>query len=80
MLLLPYLDLPSIALTSEYSGQLGHGDENYQLITYQLTPKLIKSLEGVKIVSAAAGFFNSLVISEEGEVFSFGSGGNGVTL
>ena len=59
------------------TGQLGHGDENFQMITYQLTPKLIASLQGVKIVSAAAGFFNSLLIADDGRVFSFGSGGNG---
>lgn len=60
-----------------HTGQLGHGDENFQMITYQLTPKLIASLQGVKIVSAAAGFFNSLLIADDGRVFSFGSGGNG---
>jgi alpha-tubulin suppressor-like RCC1 family protein len=60
-----------------HTGQLGHGDENFQMITYQLTPKLIASLQGVKIVAAAAGFFNSLLIADDGRVFSFGSGGNG---
>jgi len=60
-----------------HTGQLGHGEENTQLITYQLTPKRVRSIQGIKIVSAAAGFFNSLLVSDDGQLFTFGSGGNG---
>ena len=53
-------------------GQLGHGDEEDQL-----EPKVIESLSGVRVVAIAAGFSHSMVLTEEGEVLSFGVGWHG---
>jgi alpha-tubulin suppressor-like RCC1 family protein len=51
------------------SGRLGHGDEQIQL-----TPKVIEALAGVKVREVAAGAGYSLVLSEDGVVYSFGDG------
>eukprot|EP01156_Anaeramoeba_ignava_P022563 Anaeramoba_ignava/c20794_g3_i2.p1 GENE.c20794_g3_i2~~c20794_g3_i2.p1 ORF type:complete len:859 (-),score=337.64 c20794_g3_i2:45-2471(-) len=49
-------------------GQLGHGDyEN------DSKPKLIQKLKNNQIKSVSAGDFHSLVLSENGEIFSWGS-------
>jgi alpha-tubulin suppressor-like RCC1 family protein len=55
-------------------GRLGHGDE--QSVS---TPKRIESdaLLGYRIVQVAAGASHSLLLTESGDVFSFGHGGAG---
>eukprot|EP00966_Prymnesium_polylepis_P056845 1315798-Prymnesium_polylepis.2 len=55
-----------------HSGQLGHGDD-----TYQLTPKVIEALAGVKVRAVAGGDYHSLVLNEEGVVYSFGNAWHG---
>jgi len=52
--------------------QLGHG--GYQ---NELVPRLIRALSGKKVVSAEAGSDHTAVWTEEGELFTFGSGGFG---
>jgi alpha-tubulin suppressor-like RCC1 family protein len=53
-------------------GSLGHGDEEQQLV-----PKLIEMMRGKKVVQVSAGGLHNLVLTERGEVYSFGSGGHG---
>ena len=53
-------------------GLLGHGDEQHQL-----WPKLVESLGRGKVVQASAGYEHSLVVTEEGKLYSFGFGGAG---
>ncbi|XP_063244096.1 E3 ubiquitin-protein ligase HERC2 isoform X2 [Bacillus rossius redtenbacheri] len=52
-------------------GRLGHGDN----IT-QLKPKLVKALLGIRVVQAACGSRDAqtLALSDEGQVFSWGDG------
>jgi len=63
-------------------GQLGHGDEEesesecWEGIK-QLVPKVIEALRGVRVVAIAAGTWHSMVLTDEGEVLSFGEGENG---
>jgi alpha-tubulin suppressor-like RCC1 family protein len=56
------------------SGQLGHGDT-----TDQLSPKRVisESLEVERVVQIAAGDCHSLLLTESGQVFTFGSGSEG---
>jgi alpha-tubulin suppressor-like RCC1 family protein len=53
-------------------GRLGHGDQRTQMI-----PRPVLSLSGVRIVKVAAGAHHSLVLSDQGNVFSFGVGIDG---
>ena len=53
-------------------GRLGHGNEEKQLV-----PKVIEALRGVRVVAIAAGCYHSMVLTDEGEVLSFGRGGYG---
>ena len=55
-------------------GQLGHGNTNHQFV-----PKMMEapSLDGKKIVGAAAGCMHSLLLTNQGEIFSFGTGAFG---
>lgn len=53
-------------------GQLGHGDRNDIGI-----PRLIDSLEGVKVIGGAGGGAHTLLRTAEGKVFAFGRGRNG---
>jgi len=53
-------------------GQLGHGELNHELV-----PRLVDTLVGKKVVSAAAADAHTVVTTETGEVFSFGHGGYG---
>ena len=53
-------------------GQLGHGDEQNQLL-----PKLIAALQGKRVVQVSGGERHSLALLEGGEVYSFGCGCNG---
>ena len=48
-------------------GQLGHGDEETQR-----APKVIEALCGRRVVAIAAGLYQSMVLTDEGEVLSFG--------
>jgi alpha-tubulin suppressor-like RCC1 family protein len=58
---------------SGIKGRLGHGDQDIRFI-----PTKIESLERTgKIVSLAAGGSHSLVLNEEGQVFSFGGNDRG---
>ena len=50
-------------------GRLGHGDEEYQFV-----PKVIEALRDVRAVAIAAGHKHSMVLTNEGEVLSFGRG------
>ncbi|CAI9262094.1 unnamed protein product [Lactuca saligna] len=58
------------------SGRLGHGHKSSLLgflsSTSEYTPRLIKELEGVKIISVAAGMLHSACIDDNGSVFAFG--------
>ncbi len=54
------------------NGQLGHGDTGNTTI-----PTKIDALTEVKIKAISATWVHSLVLSEAGEVYSFGAGGNG---
>jgi len=49
---------------------MGHGDEEQN----QKTPKVIEALAGVKVCAVAVGADHSLVLSEDGVVYSFGEG------
>eukprot|EP00966_Prymnesium_polylepis_P114063 2636199-Prymnesium_polylepis.1 len=53
-------------------GRLGHGDEGNQR-----TPKVVEALAGVTVRTVAAGGDHSLVLSEDGVVYSFGDGDGG---
>jgi len=63
---------------SGFSGQLGHGDT-----ARQETPKLIDALDDPNIVQVAAagdsamGDYHSLAVTDDGDVYSFGSGAFG---
>lgn len=50
-------------------GCLGHGDEECEL-----APKVVESLNNVKAVHVATGDYTTFVVSEAGEVYSFGCG------
>ncbi|CAL9135957.1 unnamed protein product [Musa acuminata var. zebrina] len=52
-----------------YNGCLGHGDEDYQNL-----PKVVKGLSHVKAVHVAAGLCTTFVITENGDIYSFGRG------
>jgi alpha-tubulin suppressor-like RCC1 family protein len=51
------------------NGRLGHGDQ-----IDQYTPKRIEALIGVKAKQVACGYRHTAVCTEDGEVFTFGSG------
>lgn len=54
------------------AGQLGHGDCEDQRL-----PKKVEVMRGKRIKMIAAGDFLSLVVTEEGELWSFGDGSCG---
>ena len=71
----------SLALTADgavwswgwgYSGRLGHGDEETQLL-----PKKVEAFAGRRVVAVAAGGNHSLVVTASGAVWSWGWGGFG---
>ncbi|EOD37060.1 hypothetical protein EMIHUDRAFT_362321, partial [Emiliania huxleyi CCMP1516] len=71
----------SLALTADGSvwswggglfGQLGHGDEQDQLL-----PKKIETFAGRRVVAVSAGWMHSLAITADGAVWSWGWGGYG---
>jgi alpha-tubulin suppressor-like RCC1 family protein len=51
------------------SGQLGHGDRNNCFV-----PRLVEALEGQRVSAVATGEDHSVVMTESGEVFTFGEG------
>ncbi|XP_042515874.1 ultraviolet-B receptor UVR8 isoform X2 [Macadamia integrifolia] len=57
------------------SGRLGHGHQSSILGFFssksEYTPRLIKTLEGVKVKNVAAGMLHSVCIDENGSVFIF---------
>ena len=54
-------------------GQLGLGENSDPMV---ITPERVKGLEGVKIKSVKCGFYHTAALSEDGEVFTWGWGGN----
>lgn len=50
-------------------GCLGHGNEEFQS-----APMVVEALNGVKVVHVATGDHTTFVVSEDGDVYSFGSG------
>ncbi|KAL2547151.1 Regulator of chromosome condensation (RCC1) family protein [Forsythia ovata] len=52
---------------SNSSGQLGHGTTEEES-----RPRLIRSLQGIRIIQAAAGANRTMLISDTGRVYSFG--------
>jgi len=53
-------------------GELGHGDEQRQLL-----PKKVEALAGQRIVAVSAGEHHSLALTADGEVWSWGGGSFG---
>ena len=56
-----------------YYGKLGHGDEENQL-----RPKVVEALQGTRVVQISGGNIHTLALAEDGKVFSWGDGGNGL--
>jgi len=54
--------------------QLGFGRERWSDSAYEATPRLVRSLRGVKLVGASAGRAHSGVVDDEGRLFIFGDG------
>ncbi|KAJ6821307.1 ultraviolet-B receptor UVR8 [Iris pallida] len=52
---------------SNSSGQLGHGT-----LEEEWRPRLIKSLQGIRIIQATAGAGRTMLISDAGRVYAFG--------
>jgi alpha-tubulin suppressor-like RCC1 family protein len=50
-------------------GCLGHGNEECESV-----PKVVQSLSGVKAVHVATGDYTTFVVSDKGDVYSFGCG------
>ncbi len=61
-----------LSLGQGKDGQLGHGDEEDQRV-----PKVIEALHDTRVVAIVTGYGHSMVLADEGEVLSFGSGGPG---
>ncbi len=56
-----------------YSGQLGHGTRD----EVEVIPRLVEALVGRKVVTVAAGSSHTAVVTEGGQVLTFGAGGRG---
>jgi alpha-tubulin suppressor-like RCC1 family protein len=56
-----------------YSGQLGHGVGNQN----ELVPRVVEALAGKLVIGAAAGGIHSVVWTDTGELYTFGSGDDG---
>eukprot|EP00249_Psilotum_nudum_P023136 c28757_g2_i3 orf=372-1982(-) len=50
-------------------GCLGHGNEECEVL-----PKVVEALQGVKVVHVATGDYTTFVVSDSGDVYSFGCG------
>ena len=57
---------------SGYSGTLGHGGDQNELV-----PRLVETLVGKNVIGASAGDYHTAVWTDEGELFTFGHGGSG---
>lgn|GEM_PF-3865106 len=57
---------------NEFVGHLGHGTNDHQPV-----PKKIEALVGFNITAISAGASHSVVLTDEGDVYAFGSGGEG---
>jgi alpha-tubulin suppressor-like RCC1 family protein len=55
---------------SGYLGRLGHGGEENELV-----PRLVEAFAGKKVIGAAGGSHHTAVLTEAGELFTFGHGG-----
>ena len=55
-----------------FSGRLGHGDEQRQLL-----PKKVEALAGRRVVAVAAGVNHSIATTADDAVFTWGKGGHG---
>ena len=55
-----------------FRGKLGHGDEQKQP-----TPKLIEALQEVKVVEVEAGVSHSIAVTDDGQIYSWGSSDKG---
>ncbi|EOD37122.1 hypothetical protein EMIHUDRAFT_440441 [Emiliania huxleyi CCMP1516] len=71
----------SLALTADgsvwswgggFSGQLGHGDEQDQLL-----PKKIETFAGRRVVAVSVGLYHSIAITADGSAWSWGDGDYG---
>ncbi|GAB2297852.1 hypothetical protein Dimus_031938 [Dionaea muscipula] len=54
------------------SGQLGHGAIGDGSTINEYRPRLIRSLEGIRIIQAAVGTRKTMLISDAGKVYAFG--------
>ena len=70
--------LHSLAITADgavwswgngYSGRLGHGEQQNQLL-----PRMVEALAGQRVIAVSAGYFHSLATTADGAVWSWGSG------
>ncbi|KAH9625113.1 hypothetical protein KSS87_005819 [Heliosperma pusillum] len=57
---------------SNSSGQLGHGLSPEGNTTDEYRPRLIRSLQGIRIIQATAGAGRTMLISDSGKVYAFG--------
>ncbi|CAO2829385.1 unnamed protein product [Amaranthus hypochondriacus] len=57
---------------SNSSGQLGHGLTPEGNAADEYRPRLIRSLQGIRIIQATAGAGRSMLISDTGKVYAFG--------
>ncbi|GMH01537.1 hypothetical protein Nepgr_003376 [Nepenthes gracilis] len=57
---------------SNSSGQLGHGMAQDGSTIDEYQPRLIRSLEGIRIIQAAVGAGRTMLISDAGKVYAFG--------
>ncbi|GAB4840507.1 hypothetical protein Ancab_021276 [Ancistrocladus abbreviatus] len=57
---------------SNSSGQLGHGTTQEGTTADEYHPRLIRSLEGIRIIQAAVGASRTMLISDSGKVYAFG--------
>ena len=55
-----------------YHGKLGHGDEQHQLL-----PKKVEAFAGQRVVAVSAGSSQSIAITADGAVFTWGKGEDG---
>lgn len=57
---------------SNSSGQLGHGVNTDGNAADEYEPRLIRSLQGIRIIQAATGAGRTMLISDSGKVYAFG--------
>ncbi|XP_074309964.1 ultraviolet-B receptor UVR8-like [Silene latifolia] len=57
---------------SNSSGQLGHGLTPEGNTADECRPRLIRSLQGIRIIQATAGAGRTMLISDNGKVYAFG--------